>query len=942
MMPSNRLVAGALGLSLLMAGATPAQAMMPPRHGRFPAEVSSALRSGLLTLPAPALRPRAGTAGAEAVMARTLWRVPVVLVSFSDSALTNGAAAFNSQLFDTTGSSATGSVYDYYQWASNGALRVIPTVVATVTVPHTRDYYGAGAHGINSTATPRNDAGLVMDLLQQCAQSVDWTRFDLDRDGYVDMLWVVHAGVGGEGTPDADLSNLWSVTTQLSGYWSGTQPIDVSAPGGPHTLIDRFTILPELSLLVPNHISEIGAYCHEFGHALGLPDLYDTIDPYQRDTGPGNWSLMSTGAYGGDNLSPQYPVHPGAWCSLFLGWTQSFRPARDTLVSLAPIAHGGSILELWFQGEYSPEHFLVESRRREGFDRNLPAEGLMVYHVDEALIGLRILSNRVNTAPNPAMIVVEADGRSDLLQGWDHGDATDPFPGGLSRSYLLDEPSQPSTVTFGGAPTNIGLLDIMATPAGGSCQVQVRAPGWQPATDQSGGTFRPLGGFGVAQVAVVDPSGSLAAVVAENRGGHSQIILRTRMADVWQPPIQVSQSPGDALDPSIALLPGGDLAVAWSDSRAGHSHIYYRARVRGSWGPERAIENLPGQNYTPAIGADGQGTVQVAWSYFASGHYQILLERFGYLSPFGQAMAVTGATSAPGSPGLAVASDGSSYIMWADQATTPQSIRYAQFDPRTGLSRVDALTSPPGMTQQSPYPMVDNSGTLHVVWLVSGPGVNEVHYQMRPAGAAPWPNDARLESSAGAVQNARLAADSLGGIHLVYQSLISGVNQIRYLPNRPGRGWDARSTEVTSLADGTAQRAVALATAPGSVTVIYTGYPDGQPHFMERRRLTDTSGPLAVEGPPPLVLEGLRIGPNPLRAGQALRVSWAGRAIETQPAVEFFDLAGRRLASLALVPTAPGFGGALSPAITTPWPSGIYFARVRGSSENATRIVFLR
>ena len=71
-------------------------------------------------------------------------------------------------------------------------------------------------------------------------------------------------------------------------------------------------------------------------------------------------------------------------------------------------------------------------------------------------------------------------------------------------------------------------------------------------------------------------------------------------------------------------------------------------------------------------------------------------------------------------------------------------------------------------------------------------------------------------------------------------------------------------------------------------------------------------------------------------------MSWAGRAIETQPAVEFFDLAGRRLASLALVPTAPGFGGALSPAITTPWPSGIYFARVRGSSENATRIVFLR
>src|SRR5258706_2892563 len=296
-----RTIAVAIVLATMSAAPPPASATMPPFHGPLAAQVAAAFRDGLFQPPARHAPLVPSEAGArltrEQAAAPIVWRVPVILASFSDSALITTAADFNQTLFDTTGATATGSVYDYYQWASAGRLRVIPTVVATVTLPHSRHYYGQLANGLSRLVTPNNDAGLVTDALSLCWRNVDWTRFNLhDQDDYVDMLWVVHAGRGGEGTQDRD--DLWSITSQLVPYWSNSSTFDVTAPGGPHVLINRFSILPELSLFAPRRLSEIGVYCHEFGHALGLPDLYDTVDPRQTNAGPGNWTLMITGAYG--------------------------------------------------------------------------------------------------------------------------------------------------------------------------------------------------------------------------------------------------------------------------------------------------------------------------------------------------------------------------------------------------------------------------------------------------------------------------------------------------------------------------------------------------------------------------------------------------------------------------------------------------------------------
>jgi M6 family metalloprotease-like protein len=285
----------------------PAGATMPALSGTLPEPVTAAFSDGLFGLPERA-------PGLGVSLAQNRWRVPVILVSFSDAPLQFAPYDFNHSLFDTTGSTATGSVFDYYRWVSGGRFTITGEVVATVQLPNSRSYYGAASWGLNTTNTPRNSLGAFRDAVRICQASVDWSEFDLDRDGYVDMVWLVHSGIGGEAS--SDRSDLWSVTSRMSVGWrSGgafTTADPVPGTANQHMLIDRFTILPELSPLGSGAISEIGVFCHEFGHALGLPDLYDTSNSGgPLNVGPGNWSLMSSGPTGATGARPSLPPISG-------------------------------------------------------------------------------------------------------------------------------------------------------------------------------------------------------------------------------------------------------------------------------------------------------------------------------------------------------------------------------------------------------------------------------------------------------------------------------------------------------------------------------------------------------------------------------------------------------------------------------------------------------
>jgi len=923
----------ACGLATAILGlAAPARATMPPRAGPLPAALGEAFQRGLFDVPS---RP----AGLEASSGVAHWRLPVIRVAFSDSALVHPAGLLEQRLFDTTGTVPTGSMAEYYRWVSRGRLVVTGEVVASVVLPHSRTWYAADTFGVSLQGTPRNSYGLFRDAVSACDATVDFSRFDLDNDGLVDMLWLVHAGPGGETTGNND--DLWSITSRAVGGWNNGAIVEcddfVSGSLLERMRIDRFTILPELSGLRPGQLNEIGVFCHEFGHTLGLPDLYDTSAlGGGRNVGPGNWALMATGAYGANNLSPESPAHLGAWSALQLGWANRLRPAQDTTLVLVPLADGGPVLDFSFQGEVAREHYLIENRVRDGFDRQLLEEGLIVTQLDEAVVAAGVASNRVNALLSPGMRILEADGNFDLYSGYNRGDVTDPFPGRANRTRI-DDLSTPWTRTFDGAPMNLALDRITKLGWDVSVRVLVRAAGWHPVQSLEGGGGAPDESFGPAPRAAVSPAGLAWQVSSEELAGRRRAVVRERpWLGSWGPPLPFDRGVGAAVEPTVARIGNEDLAVAWIEVDGVPGRLLYRARIGGTWTTPRVLVPGSGGCSSPAIAVDDRGRVFLAWLEQTPESRALRFMQFLYATPFGQATSLTGPADAPSAPAITAAGDARAYVLWSDLVTQRRVALASRFHADSGLSKPFPLSPVTAAHQPAVAGVVDSAGTLHVVWQVSPSVGSEIRYQRRPRSGRIAPRDTLLDSEGAGLQNPRIARDPVGALHVAYERAVIEGQQVRYKRRHPELGWDHRATEVSDASDVTVSNVEILPTSSGNVTLTWIGYDGLEARLRERSRLLD--GPGVTQAPPPEIRGGPALAAvrNPHRAGEALE--FAGGALVPGTRLELLDAAGRRVAEAR----AGEAGRAVfAPERTRALGAGLYFVRVLGAAA-VGRVVVLR
>jgi M6 family metalloprotease-like protein len=124
-------------------------------------------------------------------------------------------------------------------------------------------------------------------------------------------------------------------------------------------------------------MSSISFLAHEFGHMLGLPDLYETADKTGSE-GVGDWCTMSTG-HGRDGK----PLHFSAWCKEQLGWLKPavIDPTVKQKLILAPVEDSAKECFKVLLRPDGSEYLLLENRARKGFDRDLPGEGLLIWRV---------------------------------------------------------------------------------------------------------------------------------------------------------------------------------------------------------------------------------------------------------------------------------------------------------------------------------------------------------------------------------------------------------------------------------------------------------------------------------------------------------------------------------------------------------------------------------
>ena len=414
-------------------------------------------------------------------------RVPAILFRFKNTPASEirATSQFDDVLFAPapTGASA-GRPYtyaSYYAELSNGLLTVqgktygyaaLDSNEVTYTgSPGTctgNPYTGStDCNGLwSGTARARMQSGLT-EALRKLDSQIDWTQYDSDGDGFVDLVAFMQPALDGACGPKGN-NHLWSHRFAL---YAPFKTHSVNSAGDTIKVADYIleSGVGGASGCDTTAIMPIGTVAHETGHGFGLPDLYDTDGASE---GVGEFSLMGNGNY----TSPSSPSRMDGWSLNELGWVivtplttggaYTFGPAKPGVDTALFVPVGGSNP----RGEY----FLLENRQGVLSDStmiryhcrvwyasaNPPGScggGLLVWHVDSAQLtdgrntpGPNNDFNHVNVGPIHGLEPVQADGfgnldadpasgcypRAPLVGCSDRGDAGDLYPGTTGNTTL--------------------------------------------------------------------------------------------------------------------------------------------------------------------------------------------------------------------------------------------------------------------------------------------------------------------------------------------------------------------------------------------------------------------------------------------------------------------------------------------------------------------------
>lgn len=378
----------------------------------------------------------------------------VLAVDFDDNMAETYLYHYDDMLFDPEGypDDITKSMRSYYHEVSyydgTAGLNVAGEVygkakshpadwVDWIRAPKSYKYYTSGNYGFGQY--PRNAQKLTEDAVAAADRYVDFSAFTTYESSeagvsgtFVSALFVVHAGPGAEVT--GSRNDIWSHA------WVTRQPIRTDDG----VYVYRYIMMAE--------DSPMGTFGHEFGHTLGLPDLYDYDGS---SAGVGMWSMMSYGTWADGGHTP---VHMDAWSKIQTGWVSPTVITDTTGVEIPQVEGNATIYQLWTSSLWTssggtiPEYFLVENRQKVLFDAYLPGEGLLIWHIDDNV-------NNNDDETHYHVAVEQADGNLDL-ENWNNaGDDGDPFPGStVNRTF--DDTSSPNSKTYAGSASGVAVTSI--------------------------------------------------------------------------------------------------------------------------------------------------------------------------------------------------------------------------------------------------------------------------------------------------------------------------------------------------------------------------------------------------------------------------------------------------------------------------------------------------
>jgi len=366
-------------------------------------------------------------------------------------------------LFD--GPSVNGTVSELYTEMSGGLFTVTGAALPWARTSLPMNQVVGTSFGLGADALTGQYMVETLDLVDE---NFDFSAMDNDGpdnvpnsgddDGVVDAVAFqfleIAASCGGPA--------IWPHRSRVEGWIGSPYETDDMGQSGNPILVNDY-IMQSAVNCNGSEVQPPTVIGHELGHVLGLPDFYDNTDgiqPTERRWVMGCWALMAAGAWGCgqvDRTEWTVPTHLAPYSKLMLGWVNEtiVDPVLNEIVTLEPVQIGRDVLRIPMAAR---EYFLVENRQATGFDRNLPASGLLVYHVD-----LEQPRRPCSECEKIYMVSLEeADGNDALkkmaAEGGNRGEAGDVF--GAAGRNAFTSLTTPSTALNSGLHSDVTFYSI--------------------------------------------------------------------------------------------------------------------------------------------------------------------------------------------------------------------------------------------------------------------------------------------------------------------------------------------------------------------------------------------------------------------------------------------------------------------------------------------------
>ncbi|MFC2062198.1 M6 family metalloprotease domain-containing protein [Elusimicrobiota bacterium] len=314
-------------------------------------------------------------------------KVAVILVDFLNAGSnTSGQNHMNADDVDNFGNwfkSGSRNFEDYYDEASYGQLELEvtfavqggtkTTLTGGVDTPFEIDENSMGYYG----ADEANYADRLSDLIKQALDDANAVAGINISTATFDYVAVAHAGYGNESTNKS--GDIWSVSVG----WT---------EAGDTYGFDTGMLVPARE---SGELSPFGVICHEFGHQLGLPDIY-ALDT--GETRVGKYALMDSGTWNNNGATPP---HLCSWSKAYLNWLtpkEIEKDVDDQVINRYYLKKSRSVYKFVVPQTDELEYFLLSYRAKEGsYDSKLPDKGPVFIHVDESIATKNnIVNNTMN------------------------------------------------------------------------------------------------------------------------------------------------------------------------------------------------------------------------------------------------------------------------------------------------------------------------------------------------------------------------------------------------------------------------------------------------------------------------------------------------------------------------------------------------------------------